>query len=202
MQTILHKAGPYEVEYLKCPHYAGPSNLTVPRTGVLHTTEGGFDGSLAIFKKHYAPHFLISDSVIAQLIPIGVSGASLKQHNNIAIVQIELVGFSKETPWFPDDESAHRLGAVMATCLHLLNLPLSHPWKDGDYGRAGDNPHRHSGFYGKVAGWYGHADTPTPDTHWDPGNLQWSELFDLAKSFSLGAMMMGSDDPTLDTGHP
>ncbi len=183
MQVVLKKAGPYDVEWIRCPQYAGPTLLSLPRTGVLHTTEGGFDGSLAVFKRHYAPHFLISNSIIAQLTEIGLAGESLVTHNNMAIVQIEMVGFSKETPWFPDDETAKRVAAVMATCQALFALPLSHPWADGDYGRAGPNPHRTSGKWGAVAGWFAHGDVPSPDNHWDPGCLSWSRLFALAATF-------------------
>ncbi len=182
MEAILHKAGPYDVTYIKCPARGGPVRLTKPRMAVLHTTEGGFDGSLGIFKKHFAPHFLISPSVIAQLIPLGTSGSALKAHNIDAMVQIEMATFSKEEPWFPDDALAKRVAAVMATCCSLFGIPLTHPWKDGDWGKYGSNPHRSSGKWGKIPGWYGHIDVPD-NLHWDPGNLKWSELLKLAKTF-------------------
>lgn len=187
MQARITKAGPYNVEWIKCPQYAGAALLDLPRTGVLHTTEGEFAGALGIFRQHFAPHFLISSWMIAQLTEIGLAGESLRTHNNMAIVQIEMVGFSKEQLWYPDDETAKRVAAVMATMHTMFGVPLSHPWADGDYGRAGPNPHRKSGKWGEVAGWYGHADVPSPDTHWDPGNLQWSKLLALASTFVGGA---------------
>ncbi len=183
MEAILHKAGPYDVTYIKCPARGGPVRLSKPRMAVLHTVEGGFDSGLAVFKKHFAPHFLISSSVIAQLVPIGTAGSALKAHNVDAMVQIEMATFSKEELWLPDDPLAKRVAAVMATCCTLFNIPLTHPWKDGgDWGKYGPNSHRSSGKWGKVPGWYGHVDVPD-NLHWDPGNLQWSRLLSLAKTF-------------------
>ena len=97
------------------------------------------------------------------------------------IVQIEMIGFSKEKPWLPDDETLAALASLMAVCADEYGIPLEHPWPDGDFGKAGKNPHRSSGKYGKVPGWYGHGDCPSPDTHWDPGNLKWTEVLGMAK---------------------
>jgi hypothetical protein len=91
-------------------------------------------------------------------------------------VQIEMIGFSKDKPWLPDDETVMALTSLMAVCAREYRIPLTHPWPDGDFGKAGDNPHRSSGKYGIVPGWYGHGDCPSPDTHWDPGDLEWSVI--------------------------
>ena len=169
------------------PHFNEAVALDAPRTGVLHTTEGGWVGSLAIFKQHFAPHFMLgfdSDEhkvKIAQLVQVGTIGAALKANNRQAIVQIEMVGFSKETPWLPDAETMEALASLMAVCAREYGIPLTHPWADGDFGKAGSNPHRASGKFGKEAGWFGHGDCPSPDTHWDPGNLEWSVVLDKAK---------------------
>lgn len=169
------------------PHFNEAVDLGAPRTGVLHTTEGGWAGSLAIFKRHYAPHFMLGFNAdaqkvqIAQLVQVGTIGAALKSHNNLAIVQIEMIGFSKENLWLPDDETVAALASLMAVCGSEYGIPLVHPWPDGDFGKAGDNPHRSSGKYGQQPGWYGHGDCPAPDMHWDPGNLKWSVVLDFAK---------------------
>lgn len=197
MQTILQKAGAFDVVSIPCRAYAGPANLSSPRIGVIHTTEGGFDGALSIFKKRFAPHFLINGTTIAQLVPIGAAGASLVTHNNMSLVQIEVVAYSKQQPWLPDDATLQRLAAVMATCHHLFGIPLSRPWADGDWGRYGDNPHRHASFWGRVGGWYGHGDAPLPDEHWDPGNLQWGKIFNLAHTLEQAL-----EEPSGPTGHP
>jgi hypothetical protein len=95
-----------------------------------------------------------------------------------------MIGFSKETPWLPDDETTAAPASLMAVCASEYGIPLDHPWVDGDFGKAGKNPHRSSGKYGKVPGWYGHGDCPNPDTHWDPGNLRWSVVINMAKEMT------------------
>lgn len=177
----LDQAGKFPIEHIGgIPHFNTPVLLESPRTGVLHTTEGGWAGSMAIFKQHYAPHFMLGfdgDAKkvrIAQLVQVGTIGAALKANNNRAIVQVEMIAFSQEKPWLPDDETAEALASLMAVCLIEYDIPLHRPWPDGDYGKFGDNPHRKSGAYGKEAGWFGHGDCPNPDTHWDPGNMRWS----------------------------
>ena len=172
----LDKCGRFVVEHIPCPHFSIPVDLNAPRTGVLHTTEVDWDGALAVFKNHYAPHFMVGAGRIAQLVQVGTIGASLVTHNDHAIVQIESVEFSKETLWFPDAATAEALAALMAVCKAEYGIPLTHPWRDGDFGLAGDNPHRHAGFWGVVPGWYSHGDVPLPDTHWDAGDLAWSML--------------------------
>ena len=148
---------------------------------MLHTTEGGRDGSLGVFKSHFAPHFLVGPGRIAQLVQVGTIGAALVTHNWLAIVQVEVVAYSKETPWFFDEPTAEAAAALIAVCHAEYGIPLSRPWADGVFGLARANdPHRAAGKFGRVAGWYGHGDVPAPDSHWDPGNLQWRRLFSAA----------------------
>ena len=187
----LDQAGRFPIAHIGgIPHFNEGVHLDAPRTGVLHTTEGGWAGSLAIFKHHFAPHFMLGYDVdaqkvrIAQLVQVGTIGAALVTHNNQAIVQIEMVGFSKTRPWLPDDETVAALASLMAVCQEEYGIPLEHPWADGDFGKAGDNPHRSSGKFGHTSGWYGHGDCPSPDTHWDPGNLEWSQVFNMAQQIA------------------
>jgi len=200
----LDQAGKFPIAHIGgIPHFNSAVQLDAPRTGVLHTTEGGWAGSLAIFKQHYAPHFMLGFDAdaqkvrIAQLVQVGTIGAALKAHNNQAIVQIEMIGFSKENPWLPDDETVESLASLMAVCAIDYGILLDHPWADGDFGKAGDNPHRSSGKYGSVPGWYGHGDCPGPDTHWDPGNLKWSIILSKAQQIAddLGTPRPASAGP-------
>jgi hypothetical protein len=99
----LDQAGKFPIAHIGgIPHFNASVLLDAPRTGVLHTTEGGWAGSLAIFKQHFAPHFMLGFDAdaqkvrIAQLVQVGTIGAALKAHNNQAIVQIEMIGFSQE----------------------------------------------------------------------------------------------------------
>ncbi len=200
----LDRAGRFAIEHIGgIPHFSQPVDLDAPRTGVLHTTEGEWDGSLSVFKQHYAPHFLLGVDRsqgrvrIAQLVQVGTIGAALVTHNWLAIVQVEMIGYSKETLWRPDDETAEAIAALMAVCKSEYGIPLAHPWPDGDFGRAGMNPHRSAGKFGVVPGWYGHGDCSSPDTHWDPGALEWGHLFALAST-----MPEANASPTLPPPAP
>jgi Putative peptidoglycan binding domain/N-acetylmuramoyl-L-alanine amidase len=195
MLQWLTKAGDFTVEPIGgIPHFAQSVLADSPRAGVLHTTEGStIEGAMSVFKTHFAPHFALGKSasgrvVVYQLVPIGFIGAALVTHNDLAIVQVEMVGFSKETAWFPDDETAAALAGLMAACRDEYGIPLWRPWADGVYGMAtASDPHRNAGQFGKDAGWFGHGDVPAPDSHWDPGAFQWSRVFALAANIARNA---------------
>jgi hypothetical protein len=190
IRPYLDKAGKFAVEQTPCPHFSQPVDLAAPRIGVCHTTEGStIEGAMGVFRHHFAPHFLLGKSEaggvkILQLVQVGTIGAALVTHNDHAIVQVEVAGFSKTTPWLPDEDTLEALASLMAVCQCEYGIPLTHPWADGDFGRAGDNPHRHAGKWGVVAGWYGHGDVPNPDNHWDPGALEWSKIFARAEAMT------------------
>ena len=182
VRPYLDKVGRFAVEQIPCPHESMAVYLNTPRTGVVHTTEGGWTGSLAVFKTHFAPHFLVGPGRIAQLVQVGTIGAALVTHNWLALVQIEMIGYSKETLWVPDEETLEAVASLMAVCEAEYGIPLTHPWPDGVYGMArATDPHRNHGEFGTVAGWFGHGDVPAPDSHWDPGELKWSAFFDEAR---------------------
>ncbi len=186
----LTKAGAFDVEHVGgIPHFNQTIDLDAPPAAVLHTTEGNWAGSMSVFKQHYAPHFMVGyDETegrvrIVQLVQVGTIGAALVTHNWLARVQVEVIGFSKETPWVFDDETAAAVASLMAACKDAYGIPLSRPWPDGVYGKATAlDPHRNAGQFGRDAGWFGHGDVPSPDSHWDPGNLQWSVLFAKAEA--------------------
>ena len=195
----LAKAGRFDVEHVGgIPHENASADFTAPPAAVLHTTEGGtIEGAMSVFRTHYAPQFVLGKDAtgkvrILQLLQVGTLGLALEKHNALALVQVEMAGFSKETLWLPDDETGEALASLMAACKAEYGIPLSHPWADGDFGLAGYNtPHRHSGNFGKVAGWYGHGDIPD-NQHWDPGDFRWSVIFTRA-----GAMPHASAAPTI-----
>lgn len=198
----LSSAGKYPVVQIPCPAFTGQvARLDVPRAGVLHTTEGGWDGSMGVFHVHYAPQFLVGvnahyhaakransavapsgDVEIAQLVPVGIIGAALVHNNNLALVQIETVAYSKETPWIFDDATLDALASLMAACKEEYGIPLTRPWPDDVWGRAGKTSHRNDGHFGRTAGWFAHGDVPTPENHWDCGALEWSKVFAHAAS--------------------
>ena len=184
MKQWIDRVGSYRVEKNPCPHPNLPVNLNSPRSGVLHTTEGGWNSAMSVFKQHYAPHFLVGPGRVAQLVPLGKMATALEnppggyETNRIAVCQIEVVGFSKEQPYqFPEatlDVLAKLLGVLEGECKIPLNRPFPDamppkPWATTQF------PRRHAGKWGKVAGWYGHVEVPE-NSHWDPGYLKWSEL--------------------------
>jgi len=192
VNPYVKQAGPYPVNFVPDPHFQTPVNLSAPRAGVLHTTEGStIEGAEGVFSHHYAPHFTVGPDArrkvkIDQLVPIGFIGAALEEHNNLALVQIEVVGFSKTTPWFFDAPTADALANLLVVLERDYGIPLSHPWGDDDWAAAGPNAHRASRKFGAVAGWFGHQDIPD-NSHWDPGHLQWSKLFALAAKIKASA---------------
>jgi hypothetical protein len=177
---------PIHLDMADKPHHDARVDLQAPRAGVLHTTEGGWTGSEQVFREHpFAPHFMVGlvygAPRIEQYVPVGMLAGTCRGHNDKAIVQIEMIGFADEKLWLPDPVTLDALCSLMVTCEAEYDIPLSHPWPDGDFGLAGSsrrNTHRKSGKYGSVAGWFGHADVPDPDRHWDPGNLKWSAVFE------------------------
>ena len=190
LTTHIDHAGRFPVTQIDCPHSKKKVKLSAPRAGCCHSTEGSWSGSMSVFDRHYAPHFILgpdrqdkNNVHIAQLVPVGYIGSACKAHNNLLIIQIEIVAFSQEEPWKPNDPTCEALAELMVICEKEWGIPLSRPWKDGDYGRAGDNPHRHENKLGKVAGWFSHGDMPPPDTHWDVGNFEWSYIFKLAEAY-------------------
>ena len=201
MKQWLETAGRFTVEHIGgIPHFNQSIDASAPPTGILHTTEGEWDGALAIFKQRFAPHFLLGMDKgkvrIAQLVQIGTIGAALVTHNWVPIVQIEMIGFSKESLWRPDDETCAALASLMAVCKAEYGIPLTRAWPDSVYGRAtASSPHRAEGKFGHVAGWYGHGDCPAPDSHWDPGELQWSYIFALAATMPESGMLPSPPAP-------
>ena len=175
----LSNVGGLTVERLGGVKRSGEAADSRPPKGVMHTTEGGWEGSLGVFRTTGTPNFMLGrDGTgrlrLAQFSPIGEMALTLKnlsggvETNRDAIVQIELVGFSKRTLWLPDAATCRILAALMAELV-----------KDGIPLRRGGDGTRSSSNWTRNAGWFGHGEIPEND-HWDPGALNWPELFRLA----------------------
>src|SRR5262245_45737044 len=91
----------YSVEPVTVPNQTAAVVLSKPPAGVMHTTEKTFEDALAVFKVHYAPHFLVGASRILQLAPLGITAAALRhpagggETNRWARAQIEIAAFSR-----------------------------------------------------------------------------------------------------------
>src|SRR5262249_9058480 len=72
---------------------------------------------------------------------------------------------------------------LMASLQVHAGIPLSRPFPDGmprEILASTSFSRRNAGKWGKVAGWYGHVEIPN-NSHWDPGNLQWTKLLTEAR---------------------
>ncbi len=145
----LDKAGKFAIEHIPCPHFSQAVTLTAPRAGVLHTTEGGWDGSLGVFKSHLRAALSGRPRQDRPTRP-GRHDRRGAGHPQLARDRPGRGGrLSKETPWFFDDATAEAVAALMAVCQAEYGIPLSRPWADGVYGMARANdPHRAAGKFG------------------------------------------------------
>lgn len=156
------------------------ANMSAPPKAVMHTTEGGWDGSLNVFKTSTGtPTFMIGrDGTklrVAQFMPIGEMALTLKnpsggvETNRVCRVQIELVGFSKKELWLPDEKTTEALADLMGQIKDKAQVPL----------RRGGDGTRNVSRWLNASGWFGHVEVPEND-HVDPGNLNYTKLFALA----------------------
>lgn len=170
-------AGPYKIEQTPGRDFAGDVDMSAPPKGVLHTTEGYWDGSMSVFRSQFSPHFLVDRGRIAQLLPLGRAASTLERRdgmpptNGVCRVQIEIVGFSQRMPWLPPAETVDALARLMAELERVAEIPLR-------YVRADRNP----GVFASASGWVGHGDVPG-NSHWDPGVLDWDRLLGKARGY-------------------
>jgi hypothetical protein len=172
----LTHAGKFRVDHIPCPHPGEPVDLSAPPKGVQHTVEGSFESGLAVFRRHFAPHFLVGRKrggalSIAQLVPLGFMAAALENHsggvetNRIVRVQIELADFSKHQPWLPDAGVQELLAQLYLTLEQAADIPLRHV-----------PVLRKPRLWEREPGWFGHVDVPE-NAHWDSGSLEYGKLF-------------------------
>jgi hypothetical protein len=157
--------------------------------GVLHTTEGHWDPSANVFTETGTPTFMIGYQQlkqvganapassttpirIAQFTPIGEMALTLQnatggtETNREALVQIELIGFSKFEKWSPPKPIMEVLADLVRQLHHACGIPLQ---------RAGNGTRSRALWDGR-AGWFGHNEVPEND-HTDPRKFDWPKLF-------------------------
>lgn len=186
----LDTVGGVKVERLTGVKRSGASSdQSKPARAVLHTTEGGWDGSMAVFRSTGTPTFMVGRDNrnvlrVAQFMPMGEMALTLKnasggvETNRWCLVQIELVGFSQRTFGWPlgvdrkpmDEAVKRTLADLVDQCSAACGIPLK---------RAGDGTRSVANWSGNT-GWFGHAEVPEND-HWDPGNFDWADLFKRAR---------------------
>lgn len=187
---------------------------------VLHTTEGStLAGALSTFaaSPNNSSHFVVGQGRIVQLRPLNAQGGALRAnspHNpNDGAIQIENVGFSKETLWIPDDGVLKPLAGLLAYLSVNLNVPLSVPndWPDdcSDIKTilSSNNTRRKAAekTYPAPQGVWMHLEIPWQQSswHWDMGKVQRSVILqqakELADQLAAGASPAGGPDPQPNT---
>ena len=194
----INKIGPFDVERAEIPR---PNNRPYfnnshTRIGVLHTTEGGTVKSAfrTLSEKHSAPHFITGENRILQCRPVTKQAAALLSTNQYnpntdAALQIEMVGFSKQTLWLPPASSLDPTVAVMRWATgDPLNIPLKRPvdaWLDDctdvklPWAVSSNARRQAKDIWPKVTGWYMHMEVPV-NNHWDCGALRLREMLAMA----------------------
>lgn len=189
----ISSAGGVRVERISVPHELVPCDLNRPHAGVGHTTEGSWESSLAVFREHYAPNFMVGKDGagrvrIAQFVPVGYMSAALENHvgggetNRWARAQIELVANSSLQPWTPGPEVLRAFAGLLRELRTVAGIPLERPFPDtlpAGVWATETNVRRQSGKWGREPGWFNHCEIPEND-HWDMGSFQWHEAFAIA----------------------
>jgi hypothetical protein len=156
--------------------------------GVLHTTEGHWEGSLNVFTSTGTPTFMVgherlravgsnspasgSRIRVAQFMPIGEMALTLQnaaggtETNRETVVQIELIGFSKFERWSPPAPVLKVLADLVRQLQAACGIPLQ---------RAGDGT-RNVARWDGMAGWFSHLEVPE-NSHTDVRNFDWPKLF-------------------------
>lgn len=195
---FVSKIGPYRVERISgVIRTRSAIDQSRPPVGVLHTTEGSWDSAISVYRSKLAtPTFQVGPRRIGQLIPLGEMAAALKnpaggvETNRWARVQIELVGFSRQSRWTPDAGSLDALAHLIAWLEEACDIPLTRPWSGHDLGplpwATPSYPRRRAGKWGKTSGWFGHVEVPEND-HWDPGELDWPAVIRAARDLATPA---------------
>ena len=197
MKTWLTRVGKFRVEHVPLPYWHGNVDLSAPRKGILHTTEGSsIEGALSAYRsKNFTPTFTLGRDLrkkvrVMQHKPLGIMGSTLAnasggvETNRVALVQIELVGFSQKDLWYPDEEVADALTSLVAAVSDEGKIPLK--W---------NGCKRSASCWSKVAGWMGHIDVPE-NFHWDPGQ------FDTKRLMAQSSAKVAEDGPPRQRKRP
>lgn len=189
-QAWLDHAGPYKVERVNVPCLSADVSLTIPAKGVGHTTEGSWDSAMSVFRRHYAPTFMVGRDGnrvrIVQFCPLGKIASALRntaggvETNRWARAQIELVARSSRASWQPDTDVMRAYAALLYELRDVAGIPLRHI----------TNQSRDPRVWRDSAGWFDHAGVPE-NSHWDMGAFRWPAALTAA----------GNLAPVVNPGH-
>lgn len=206
MEAWLTKVFDYTVEKKEIPRPHGKPYYANSSTqiGVLHTTEGATVRSAwnTLSGNFSAPHFIVGENRIVQCRPLTAQAAALhggKPYfaNANASLQIEMVGFSKQSSWLPDVSVLNPTIALLAWAAIEMQIPLVVPfasWVDdcsdmkGEIW-AGNNSRRRKAvtdqLWPRNKGWWMHLEVPgqSPSWHWDCGAIKRTQMLQMAQRF-------------------
>lgn len=152
--------------------------------GVVHTTEGGWESAMAVFRSRMtAPHVMI-DPVTrrrAQFIPLDRSAYALVNDNGGVETnrhgprQIEVVGYAGRMHDMPADQKewfALEVIRPMSLAVGITGPGLECFGEDAGWVLASPTARQRMSFadWNQFNGWCGHQHVPE-NSHWDPGAL-------------------------------
>ena len=154
----------------------------------LHTTEGSLAGALATYlaRGHIYPHFTLDLTqskapILLQHVPLNMASYSELAEDRSGNIQIEMVGYAKETPRWPTSR-LRCIGQLLAGITRVIpGIPLAAPWPFAGveaYGLHG-SVRQTVEAWNAGAGIVGHQHVPKNE-HWDPGMIPIEKVFELA----------------------
>lgn len=168
----------------------GPYDETAHRKGCIHTTEGGSLSGAEQAYRDYPPHLGYDPETreLHQYIRLDRHSLSLRgsESDDEAVIQVELVGFAADTPYWPDQWYRNVGQDVVGPLRQTVGIPDNYLQFYGpDEGivlASPSSPIRLSdAAFRDFAGWLGHQHVPAPDEHWDPGRFNMSLALKYAK---------------------
>lgn len=158
--------------------------------GILHTTEGSWDGSIAAFEKNNSwPHEMYDPATNrrAQFIPFQQTAKALRNMSGGVetnrretdglpgpdVIQVEIVAFAGRIESYPETWKLN-LALYIIDLSRRSGVPLEFPHEfHGGEAYGLDSPYRATPEqWNSARGWVGHQHVPE-NTHWDPGNIDW-----------------------------
>jgi len=149
---------------------------------LLHTTEGGTLDSVisTLRQKRAATHFIadLKSGKTVQCIALnraarGLAHPSGPETNRANVIQIEILGFARDTPKWSNKEYEN-----LASLCRAIHRRFSYPLRVRSFH---PNPKRFTGDgFVRFGGICGHSHVPGND-HWDPGALKGQVLLEKIK---------------------
>jgi hypothetical protein len=160
--------------------HGGVYDETKHPKGCLHTTEGSTLAGAEVAYREYPPHIGYHPGLRQkhQYVPVNKHSYAFRgsESDDEFIIQVEIVGFAKETHKWPDRFYKNLAEDVIKPLEDLVGIPRRalrfYGEGDGIVLASASSPVRLSNAQLRAySGWLGHQHIPSPDEHWDPGKL-------------------------------